>query len=439
MKTTIILLLFVVLADSAMAQQPWSLQACINHAKQHNINIKRQRINAQYAAVAHSQSRFAKLPSVNASADYSVGFGRYLNTVNYQYVDKTTENISGGVSVGATLFQGFVKQNTQKQEQQNMQAAIQLVAETENDISLLIASYYLQILFDKELLNVARSQRDVTQLQLDRTQKLVDAGSTAMGVLLEIKSQLAKENLNITMQENNLAMSLLNLAQLLDLEAGVAFDIATPQLPEIPLLPNDASGNIYQMAVATMPQIKREQMRVEAAHYQVKKSTGYLYPTLSVGAGWNTQASKMQGTYDWDFGNSLKNNANSYIGLRLSVPVFNGLQTRFGIKNSKLALLDAEHSLQLEKLALRKEIEQARADALAAQKKYAAGLTAAASYEESLLYTQKRFEVGMVTSVEYNTAKNEYTRAQSELLQAKYEYILRSKILDFYKGMPLVL
>lgn len=439
MKTTILSLLIVMMTGSAMAQQPWSLQACIDHAKQNNLTIKRQKLNAEYAANNHKQSRFAKLPTMNASADYSVGFGRYLNTVNYEYVDRTTQQLSGGISTGMVLFQGFVKHNTQMQEKQNLLAAVQQVAETENDISLLIASYYLQILFDKELLAVAKAQRDVTQEQADRTQKLVDAGSAAMGNLLEIKSQLAKENLNVTTQENGLTLSLLNLAQLLDLEPSVAFDVVVPQLPEVPLMASDNAANIYQTAVASMPQIKREELELEASRYQLKKAQGYLFPTLSAGAGWNTQASKIKGLYDWDFSNSLKNNANSYIGLRLSIPIFNGLQSRIGVQNSKLAVLDAEYQLQAEKLALRKEIEQARADAMASQKKYAASQDAVASYRESFAYTQKRFEVGMVNSVDYNTAKNEFTRAQSELLQAKYEYILRSKILDFYKGMPLVL
>ncbi|MFT3737300.1 MAG: TolC family protein [Breznakibacter sp.] len=439
MRTIITSFLFIVMGSSAMAQQPWTLQACIDHARQSNITIKRQKINAEYAKNTYSESRFAKLPSLNASVDYSVGFGRYLNTVNYEYVDQTTQQLSGGVSTGATLFQGFVKQNTQKQEQQNMLAAIQQVAETENDISLLIASYYLQILFDKELLIVAKAQRDVTQEQVDRTQKLVDAGSAAMGTLLEIKSQLAKENLNVTTQENALGISLLNLSQLLDLESVSGFDVVVPQLPEVPLLMSDNATNIYQTAVGTMPQIKRGELELEASKYQLKKAQGYLYPSLSIGAGWNTQASKIKGLYDWDFSNSLKNNANSYIGLNLSIPIFNGFQTRIGIKNSKLAVLDAEYALQSEKLALRKEIEQARADAMASQKKYAASQDAVASYQESFTYTQKRFEVGMVNSVDYSTAKNEYTRAQSELLQSKYEYILRSKILDFYKGIPLTL
>lgn len=417
----------------------WSLQECIEYAKQNNITVKRQQLNAQMNKNNYEQSKYDMLPSLNASAGYNVGFGRYLDKVNNEYVDQTTQGIDVGISSGVALFQGFVKQNNLKQERQNSLAAQELVKETENDISLAIAGAYLQILFDKELLAVRKEQYNVTLQQVERSQKLVDAGSAAMGTLLEIKAQLAKEALNVTTQENSLSLSLLNLAQFLDLESGHGFDIAVPQLPDVTASSTDSASTLYQQSLALMPQIKRSEYELLASKYQLKKANGYLYPTLRMGAGWNTQAAKAKGLYDWDFSNSLKNNANSYIGFSLSIPIFNGLQARTGVKNAKLGVLDAEYALQTEKLALRKEIEQANADASAAHKKYLSGIDAVASYQESFTYTQKRFEVGMVNSVDYSTSKNEYTRAQSELLQAKYEFIFKSKILDFYKGIPIVL
>ena len=441
MKKIIISLFLALVVYSSIAQTPdssaWTLEKCIEYAKVNNITIKKQKLNTLRNQNNYEQSKLNILPNFNAYTGYKYGFGRYFDEVSNEYVDRG-QRLYGGINSETTLFQGFVKLNNIKEESQNYLASQQLVKETENNISLLIASYYLQILFDKELLTVAKEQYELTKQQVDRTQKLVDVGSSAMGSLLEIKAQLSREALNITNQENNLNISLLNLEQLLDIEADSEFDIVTPILPEIALIENDNSSNLFNQAQTIMPQIKRSQYELEASKYQLKKIKGYQFPELSFGAGWDTQASKI-GSAPFDLKNNIGDNAYTTLDLTLSIPIFNGHQVKTSIKNAQLGILDAQYNLQTEKLTLRKEIEQANADALAAQKKYASGKEAVTSYEESFSYSQKRFEVGLISSLEYNTAKNDYTKAQSDLLQAKYEYVLRCKILDFYKGIPITL
>jgi len=427
-----------VMAQTSQPKQ-WTLIECIDYARQNNITIKREQLNADYQKNQLKTAKLDLAPSVNATTGYSVNFGRYVDQTTYEFTTEPSQYINGSVSAGVTLFQGMVKQNTIKERNLNFLAASESVKEIENNIELSLASYYLNVLFDKELLAVANEQYNLSNQQLERTQKLVDAGKVPMGSMLEIKAQSAKEALNVTKVENGLAMDLLNLAQILELQSVDSFDIVTPVLPEIDVLTISSANEVYGSAVNTMPEIKGAEYRLESANYQLKKAKGYLYPTLSANAGWGTNALKNKNIESFDLKNSLKDNANSYVGATLSIPIFNGSQARYGIKNSKISVMDYEYALNSKKLELRKEIQQAYADALAAHKKFISSKEAVNSYAESFAYTEKKFNVGMVTSIDYNTAKNELTRAQSDLLQAKYEYILRCKILDFYKGVPIQL
>lgn len=329
--------------------------------------------------------------------------------------------------------------NAIKKQETDLQAAILDVEKTKNDIALNITSLYLQIIFNQELLGVAQGQYEITRQQVDRTQKLVDAGSLPYGNLLEIKSQAARESLNITSQENALIISRLNLAQMLDLEDYNTFDVIQPELPEINEGILAGSDDIYQRAVLSLPEIKSREMLLNSSQYNLKIAKGNYIPQLSLNGGWNTGVYKRQNDNTFDFNKQFKNNASSYVGLSLSIPIFNGLATRTNAKNATLGVRNAEYELYNQKMALRKEIQQAYADAVNAMKKYSSATEAVKSYLESFDYTQKKYDVGLVNSVDYNTAKNDLTRSQSELLQAKYEYILRTKILDFYMGNPIKL
>ncbi|TAJ15158.1 TolC family protein [Marinilabiliaceae bacterium JC017] len=417
----------------------WPLDKCIEYAHENNITIKRQKLNADYSQNEYNKSKLAIYPNLNANSDYTVGFGRVYDTPNNTYNDQTTQMLSGGVNTNVSLFEGFTKQNSIKKGLNDFKKAQEDVKKIENDISLQITAQFLQVLFNKELLNVAKEQLRVTMLQVERSKKLVDAGSQAMGSYLEIKSQSAKEALNVTKQENNLAISLLNLAQLLDLEDPMTFDIETPVIPDVTDFASERPVNIYETALGIMPEIKSSNYNLESNQYQLKTAKGYYYPKVTLGAGWSTQASKIEGKTDFDLSNDLKNNSNSFIGLKLSIPIFNGLQSRINVKNAQIGVADAQYQLENEKLNLRKVIQQAYADAIRSFKNYQASEEAVESYKESFRYTEKKFNVGLVNSVDYNVAKTDFTKAQSDLLQGKYEYILRTKILDFYRGIPIKL
>ena len=420
-------------------KKQWSLIECISHAHDNNITVKRQKLNTEYNKNLHSQKNLELYPNLNANSNYSLGFGRVPDESNYSFHNGTTQSGSVGISSQVPLFNGFSNRNEVRKQESLYFASLQDLEKVKNDISLQITSYYLQVLFAKELLIIAKEQHKTSQLQVDRTKKLVDAGSQAMGSYLEIKSQAAKEALNVTQQENNLGLSLLNLAQLLDLESPIEFDILTPEIPQLHEFLTDNPSNIYQSALEIMPEIKSSQYNLESSEYDVKIAKGSLYPSVNLGLGWDSRVAKYEGESDFSFSQKFKDNSNSYIGLSLRIPIFNGNQAKTSVKNAKIGMMDANYELQNEKLTLRKEIQQAYADALAAYNKYLSSEEAVNSFAESFRYTEKKFNVGLVNSVDYNVAKTDFTRAQSDLLQSKYEYILRTKILDFYMGIPLTL
>nr|WP_319399939.1 TolC family protein [uncultured Carboxylicivirga sp.] len=432
----------IVTLASAQEVKQWSLLECINYAHENNITVKRQLLNAEYQDNVYKQSKLNMLPNLNASVSGGLNFGYTWIQQSATNVDMNTRSLSTGISSNVALFEGLSRQNTIKKNKYLLMQALEDNEKTKNDITLQITAQYMQILFDKELLAIAKEQYNISQLQVERTQKLVDAGSVAVGNLLEIKSQAAKEALNITQQENNLNLNILTLAQLLDLENPMDFAIETPAIPELDAFTPVGPENIYQTAVGIMPQIKSSEYNVTSTEYDLKIAKGSYYPTLNLGANIGANANWLVDDpdgYNRPMWEQFKSTRNTYIGASLSIPIFNRLQTRNNVANAKLSLQDAQFQLQSAKLNLRKEIQQAYADAVGAYKQFLSSEEAVASYKESFRYTEKKYNVGLVNSVDYNVSKNDFTKAQSDLLQAKYSYILRTKILDFYKGIPIEL
>jgi len=423
-------------------QKQWSLLECIAHAHENNITIKRQTLNSQYQENLLNQSKNNRLPDLNANLNGSLNYGYTWVQQEAANVQESTYSLSPGITSNISVFEGMTQSNTIKRNQYNLKAALEDSKKTKNDIALQITAQYMQILFDKELLAVAIEQSETSKLQVDRTKKLVDAGSVALGNLLEIKSQAAKEALNVTQQENNLTLSLLNLAQLLDIVNPVGFDIETPSIPELTQFLPDQPNNIYTTALGIMPEIKSSEYSLTSSEYELKMAKGGYYPTFGVGIGMNASSFSLlddPNNYNVSIGDQWDKTRSSYLGFSLRIPIFNRFNTKTNVSNARINLTDAQYKLELEKQNLRKDIQQAYVDARASYNKYLSSEEAVNSFAESFRYTEKKFNVGLVNSVDYNVSKTDFTRAQSDLLQAKYEYILRTKILDFYKGIPIEL
>lgn len=443
MKRIILLLTAVLIVglgfSQAQTNETWSLEKCIQYAQDNNLSIKQSTLNADYAKNQYQQKKIGLLPNLNASSNYTVNMGKVSDDKTFQVYDVTTKNTQFGLSSSTSLFNGFTGRNTIKQYHVDWEAAVKEVEKARNDLSLTIAAYYLQILLNKELLEVARSQSEVVNLQVERTKSLVEAGSMPEGSLLEIRSLASSEALNVTRSENNLSLSLLDLAQVLELDSVAGFDVDTPVIGDVTEFDLVDANQAYSYSVTSMPQITASELQLNSKELNLEIAKGYRWPELTFNAGWGTYVTKLKGVSGFDFSQSFKDNASSYYGVGLSIPIFNGFSTRTNIKNAQIGILNAQYELDKQKKILRKEIQQASADAYAALRQYQAGRSAVDSYIESFRYTEKRFSVGMVNSVEYNVAKSDLIKAQSDFIQSKYAYILRTKILDFYMGKPIVL
>jgi len=426
---------------SGLAQETWSLQKCINYAMENNIQIKRQALNTDYSKNQVNQAKSDRLPNLNAGASDNYSFGRSLNIQN-TYEDRNATQLSGYISSNLTLFNGFILKNTVEQRELDLQATIQDLQKAKDDITLNVAASYLEILFAEEMMSVSQAQTEVTKQQINRTKQLVDAGSLARGALLEIEAQLAREELQVVNDQNRLQLAYLNLYQFLELPIEKSFKIEEPVLPEISANVTMANSfDVFKNAIKVRPEIKAAQLRVESARRQLDIVKGNRYPTLSFGANYNNQYYKILSSdlEQMSFNKQLKSNGRYGFGFNLSIPIFNRFQIKNGISNSILQVQDYEYQLQTSRNVLQKDIEQAYTNALAALNRYVSSEKAVKSTEEAFRYTEEKFNVGMVNSLEYNQSKNNLTAAQSELLQAKYEYIFRAKILDFYNGVTIKL
>lgn len=429
----------------------WSLEECISYAMENNITIKITELRTQYDQNVLDQSKTSRLPNLNAGTNYSYSFGRALDQTTYEFTDNQQINsISVNVSSGMNLFNGFQKKNSIEQNRINLMSAYEDVQKVKNDISLNIAAAYLQILFSEELLSVTQNQVEITRQQVERTQKLVDAGKLARGSSLEIEAQLASEELNVVNSENQLLLSYLNLQQMLDRPYDPEFKIIVPDLPE----PDESYlllsvQDVYQSAEKIMPRIKGSEYNLESSKKDLDIAQGMRYPSLSMSANYNTGYSDIrEKVIDTDplglpimgkypFMEQINDNLSVGLGLGLNIPIFNGGQVNTAIANARIGIENAQLELQKSKNDLYRDVQQAYADAVAALKKFESTEKALISMEESFNYTEKKFEVGLVNTVDYNTSKNQLIMTQSDLLQAKYDFIFKTRILNFYRGEPI--
>jgi len=456
----------------AEAQDKWSLERCIGYALDNNIQVKQQRLNAEYSKTTLNQSKSNLYPNLNAGGDQTYSFGRSVDPYSYQFTDERIASNNFYISSSVTLFNGFQAQNTIQQNEFNLMLALQDVEKAKNDIALNIATAYLQILFSDELVNIAQNQLEITKQQIERTQRLVEAGSMAQGNLLEVQAQAASEELQVINTQNQLRLAYLNLTQMLDLKDVPNFAIEKPVFPDLSeqiTLP--AVDQVFLVA-QNLPQIKSRELEMKSSERGVAIARGMQSPKLTLNLNYGTGYSNARKLYsqsilepqasgayvdvagtsyqvfapsykttakDYAFGNQIRDNGSTSISLRLNIPIFNNYQAQNAISNSRLKMLNSNYNYQTARNQLYKEIQQSYSDATAAFSKFKGSKKALTAMEESFKYTQQKYDVGIVTTVDYNTAKNQLAKTKSDMLQAKYEYIFKKSILDFYAGNPIKL
>ncbi len=427
-----------------ISQEKWTLDKCLSYAIENNIQLKQQELNIQLAENNLSHSKFELLPSLRAGASQTFRFGRSVDPLTYEF---TTENSKGTSLYGTTevdLFNGFQEINTLKRNKLNLEVVLADYEAAKNDLSLNITRSYLQILFNKELVEIALQQVELTRQQVKTTNRLADAGSLPQGDLLEIQAQLAGEDLKLVNAKNQLKLSSLSLAQLLDIKDIEDFDIEKPGFENILIGPLTGSSNeIYESAIVLLPRIKSADLKVKFYERNLSVTKGLLSPSLAMNASWGSGYSDRIMDYQTNktmpFRTQIDFASTTSLGFNLQVPIFNNLSYQTEVKKSRIALQNSNYQMELEKSRLRKEIQQAMADAGAALEKYRATEKSLTSLQEAFRHTEKKYSLGLLTSLDYNFSKNNLFKAQSDLLQAKYNYIFNAKILDFYRGIPIEL
>ena len=465
----LVIFTFLYFSLNVPAQKIWTLEDCINYALEHNLDINKQLFTVENNKDVLLQSGLNLLPNINANGTNIWNFGQTIDQYTNTFATNTVRSNDFSISSKVTLYGGLQKLNTYKQNKINLLASKYDLDVIKNSISLSVAGYYLDILFNRELLDVAKEQIRITTSQAERMQKMVDAGSSAKGDLLNIQAQKAAEQLNVVDAENRLYISNLSLQQLIDLPVTRDFIVEKPSLKTVQA-PNEkiTADVIFDHALKTRPEIKSAELRVEMAHKSLAIARGYIQPTLSLSGSWGTGYSGAKQvdpnsaylTYDTigygantlepviganvnytkktkPFTDQLRDNSNQTVGFYLNIPIFNGWLGRTTISQAKIQKSQAELDLDIKKRDLRKTIEQAYADAVSALQKFNASQEKVNAQAEAFKYAQQKFDVGVMTSFDYNTSKKDLTKSQSDLLQAKYDFIFKTTILDFYMGNPI--
>jgi outer membrane protein len=420
-------------------QKIWSLEECVRYAIDNNIQIKQQVLQTEMQKNTLDLSKLQLLPTLNASLSHDYTFGRALDFLSYKYIDHNTLYDNFNLGGNITLFNGLINYNTIQKNKYNLLASQRDLDNIKDNISLNIALAYLQILLNKELVIANKTQLETTKQQIEKTRKMVDAGSVARGNLLQIEAQAAQEDVQLVTMQNQLDISYLTLTQMLELKSPEGFEIVLPMISvDTASVITGKIDDIYNVAVQNRPEIKSAELKLESSKYDLKIARGGRSPRLTSSHSFGTRYSYVfHDTTNVSFSDQIKNYKNYGLGFSLYIPILNGWQVNKNISNSKLSIANSEYTLEAAKKNLYKSIQQAYADAVAALKKFSASTQAVAYSEEAFRYTEVKFNQGMVTSVDYNAAKTTLLKAQSDMSQAKYEYIFKTKVLDFYKGLPL--
>ncbi len=426
---------------SAVAQEKWTLRQCVDYAVENNIAIQQTALNVESAEIDLNTSKNSRLPSLSAGVGQNFSFGRMASEIDNSYVNTQASNTSLSVSTSIPVFQGMRINNQIKQNKLNLKAATENLNKAKENLELEITGLYLEVLFKKEILGVYREQAALSREQVVKTEEMVESGKAARSQLYDIISQQASDEVNEINAQNDLSLALLNLSQALNLERSSGFDIVEPDM-ENAIADNMSSLRspdvIYQTAIGVKPHVREAEYRLQGSEYQVKLAKSAYWPSISLGASFSDGYYYMFGSdRNVSLGEQIRNKHGESVGLNMSIPIFNRNQTRNGVRTARLNA--ANYSLQLDnvKVSLYKEIQQAYQRAVAAQARYDATGKALDAAEESFRAMQLRYDSGKATVYEYNETQTKLLSSQSSRLQAKYDFLFRAKILDFYMGMRI--
>lgn len=439
MISLVLIVLLVSLASiDCQAQQQWTLRQCMDYAIEHNISIKQQDNVRRQQELSLSTSRNSRLPDLSASASENYSFGR-AQTLDGTYSNRNTNSTSFSIGTSVPLFTGFQIPNQIKLNQLNLEAATQDLEKAKNDIRMQVAQAYVQILYNMEIADVACRQLAIDSAQVKRLEAFVENGKASQAQLSQQQATLAQAQLTATQADNNLQLSVLALTQLLELPSPEGFSIVRPDNTSLLVLHSSlpSPDAVYQEALTIKPEVRAEQLRLSAADKSISIAKAALYPRLYFNAGLQTNYYKTNGMQAESFASQMKNNFAQYLGVSLNVPIFNRFATRNNVRSARIDRENRQLQFDLVRKTLYKDIQQVYYNAVAAGSKYESSKQAQQSSQDAFKLTQAKYENGKASITEFNEAKNNYLKTESDLVQARYEYLYQTALLDFYRGRDL--
>ena len=446
MKHTIIHFLFFILASNALnAQQKWTLEECIQHAIENNVSVEQTVWDTKLAAIDEKDAFGNFLPRANANASHSWNIGLNTNITTGLLENQTTQFTSLGASASVDIHKGLQNPNQYRKAKLAAISSQYQHIKTEEDVALNVVNAYLQILFNKENVKVQQQQFHTDSLQLVRSQALVESGMIPSGDLFDMKATLATDKQRIIEAEYALLISKMSLAQLLYLSDFKNFDIADVEYdfqPNAILL--ESPETIFQKASQERTELKLAENNLLIAEKEIDIAKGALQPTLSGYYSFSSRVSYAKipdgkgGEIDpLPFFDQLDLYKGHNFGLQLNIPIFNGNAVRNHISRTKINYEKNKLAYEQTALDLERNIYTAFSDAQQALESYAAALEILKAREEAFRYTKERYENGMATAFDYNQSQTLLVNTQSDLLRAKYDYLFRTRILEFYFGIPI--
>ena len=467
----VILSLCSVLAHSQTKR--WTIEETVAYALENNIQIKQTALDTDLAAIDKKGAIGNFLPTINGSASHSWNVGLNQNITTGLLENQTTQFTSAGVNMGVSIYSGLQNQNRLRRAKLAMLAAQYNLSKMKDDVSLMVANAYLEILFNKENLKVQKELLANNEKQMERTDELVNAGSVARGDLMDMRATVATSIQNVVAAENGLLISKLSLAQLLQLEDFKDFDVADVEadVTESTTMMQTPEA-IFAKAKEERAEIKIARTNLELTERDVKIAQGGLQPSLVGFYSFSTRAAysdrvvgftpdiqnptTVVGVVDGTGQNVLQpnflpllgkaaplfdqfdDNKGHSFGLQISIPVLNGFSARNAVERTRVTLERNKIAYSQAELDLERNVYQAFTDARGALNAYESALAAVAARQEAFNYASEKYAVGMMNAFDFNQAQTLYANAQSEVIRAKYEYIFRVKVVEFYFGIPII-
>jgi outer membrane protein len=466
----------LVFFSTAQAQDKWDLQQCVTYALSHNISIQQQDIQARLSKLTYQQNKLSQYPSLNFTSNLGLSTGRNIDRTTNQYTTNSIFYNTFGLQTNVEIFNFYSKKNTIAASFFEAEADYASVDKLKNDVALNVAGAYLQILLNREQINITRLQLEQTKAQLANTRKLVQAGSVPELNATQLEAQLASDSSLVVSARGTERQSVLYLKALLGMDASFVFDIVTPPIELIPVesLADLQPETVYNLAYQNLPQQRVNQLRLQAAQKNAAAARGALYPSIGLGAniqtnysnaknnytvlGYNTTGFQnigvVKGTLDTviapilqpqlqtfsdPYGRQLRNNLGNGVGLSINVPIFNGGSARTNLQKAKLNVETYQLQQQQDNLTLKQDVYKAYNDAFTSQEKFNASTKSVEVSQKAYDFATKRYNIGLLNTLDLITTQNNLFRAKLERSLAQYDFVFKMKVLEFYKGQGLKL